>query len=68
MEEQPSPSGTSTIKVPERFSCEHCKKTFAQKNGLNTHLKTHKGKLFNSSPCYRLYILVFYQFIISYNK
>lgn len=43
-EEQPSQSGTSTIKVAERFSCEHCKKTFAQKNGLNTHLKTHKGK------------------------
>jgi len=43
-EEQPNQSGTSTIKVAERFSCEHCKKTFAQKNGLNTHLKTHKGK------------------------
>jgi hypothetical protein len=47
-EEQPIPSDisvdTSTVKVADRFSCEYCKKTFAHKSGLNTHLKTHKGK------------------------
>lgn len=26
-----------------RYSCGHCKKTFAHKNGLATHLDTHKG-------------------------
>lgn len=31
------------INVSERFTCEHCKKTFAHKSGLNTHLNTHKG-------------------------
>lgn len=39
------PSVTETINVVERFPCAHCKKTFAHKSGLNTHLKTHKGKL-----------------------
>lgn len=44
IEEQSRPSDSATIKVPERFSCEYCNKTFAHKSGLNTHLKTHKGK------------------------
>lgn len=37
------PSVTETTNVTERFSCQHCKKTFAHKSGLHTHLKTHKG-------------------------
>lgn len=37
------PSNTETINEAARFACEHCKKTFAHKSGLNTHLKTHKG-------------------------
>lgn len=32
-----------TTNVAKRFSCEYCLKTFAQKTGLNIHLKIHKG-------------------------
>lgn len=37
------PCGIEPVCVAERFSCEHCVKTFAHKSGLNIHLKTHKG-------------------------
>jgi len=44
-EEQPLECIAETY-VAERFSCEHCEKTFAHKSGLNTHLNTHKGNDF----------------------
>lgn len=36
-------NGNATTNVAQRFSCEYCLKTFAQKTGLNIHLKIHKG-------------------------
>lgn len=40
-----------TTETAQRFSCEYCEKTFAQKSGLNTHLRTHKGIDFKRFSC-----------------